>query len=88
MSVVSDSVRPHRWQPTRLPCPWDSPGKNWSGCHFLLQCMKANSEREVASSIHRDNLISISFVSQKGENEVEIVDEKIVENTIEHINAT
>ena len=27
-SVVSDSVRPHRWQPTRLPCPWDSPGKN------------------------------------------------------------
>ena len=50
--------------------------------------MKANSEREVASSIHRDNLISISFVSQKGENEVEIVDEKIVENTIEHINAT
>ena len=30
-SVVSDSVRPHRWQPTRLPHPWDSPGKNWSG---------------------------------------------------------
>ena len=27
-SVVSDSVRPHRWQPTRLPHPWDSPGKN------------------------------------------------------------
>ena len=33
-----DSVRPHRWQPTRLPCPWDSPGKNTRvGCHFLLQ---------------------------------------------------
>ena len=40
-SVVSDSVRPHRVQPTRLPCTWDSPGKNTRvGCHFLLQCMK------------------------------------------------
>ena len=48
-SVVSDSVRPHRWQPTRLPCPWDSPGKNTGvRCHFLLQCMKVKSEREVA----------------------------------------
>ena len=37
-SVVSDSVRPHRQQPTRLLCPWDSPGKNTGGgCHFLLQ---------------------------------------------------
>ena len=26
--VMSDSVRPYRWQPTRLPRPWDSPGKN------------------------------------------------------------
>ena len=40
-SVVSNSVRPQRQQPTRLPCPWDSPGKNTGvGCHFLLQCMK------------------------------------------------
>ena len=39
--LVSDSVRPHGRQPTRLPCPWDSPGKNTGvGCHFLLQCMK------------------------------------------------
>jgi len=38
-SVVSDSVRPHRRQPARLPRPWDSPGKNTGvGCHFLLQC--------------------------------------------------
>ena len=38
---MSDSVRPHRRQPTRLPHPWDSPGKNTGvGCHFLLQCMK------------------------------------------------
>ena len=36
-------------QPARLPCPWDSPGKNTGvGCHFLLQCMKMKSEREVA----------------------------------------
>ena len=40
-SVVPDSVQPHRRQPTRLPRPWDSPGKNTGvGCHFLLQCMK------------------------------------------------
>ena len=50
-SVVSDSVRPHRWQPTRLPCPWDSPGKNTGvDCHFFLQCMKVKSESEVAQS--------------------------------------
>ena len=50
-SAVSDSVRPHRRQPTRLPHPWDSPGKNTGvGCHFLLQCMKVKSESEVAQS--------------------------------------
>ena len=50
-SVVSNSVRPHRWQPTRLPCPWDSPGKNTGvGCRFLLRCMKVKSESEVAQS--------------------------------------
>ena len=38
-----------RRQPTRLPRPWDSPGKNTGvGCHFLLQCMKVKSESEVA----------------------------------------
>ena len=48
---MSDSVRPHRWQPTRLPHPRDSPGKNTGmGCHFLLQCMKVKSESEVAQS--------------------------------------
>ena len=46
---MSNSVRPHRRQPTRLPRPWDSPGKNTgAGCHFLLQCMKVKSESEVA----------------------------------------
>ena len=50
-SVVSDSVQPNRQQPTRLPRPWDSLGKNTGvGCHFLLQCMKVKSESEVAQS--------------------------------------
>ena len=45
------SVRPHRWQPIRLPHPWDSPGKNTGvGCHFLLQCMKVKSESEVTQA--------------------------------------
>ena len=47
-SVVSDSVWPHGLQPTRLLHPRDSPGKNTGvGCHFLLQCMKVESESEV-----------------------------------------
>ena len=50
-SVVSDSVWPHRRQPTRLPCPWNSPGKNTGvGCHFLLQCVKVKRKSEVAQS--------------------------------------
>ena len=41
---MSDSLRPHRQQPTRLPRPWNSPGKSTGvGCHFLLQCMKVKS---------------------------------------------
>ena len=45
---MSDSVRPHRHQPTRLPCPWDSPGKNTGlGCHLLLQCMKVKLLRHI-----------------------------------------
>ena len=48
---MSDSVWPHKWQPTRLPCPWDSLGKNTGvGWHLLLQCMKVESESEVAQS--------------------------------------
>ena len=44
-------VQSHIWQPTRLLCPWDSPGKNTEGgCHFLLQCMKVKSENEVTQS--------------------------------------
>ena len=48
---MSDSVQPHRWQPTRLPSSWDSPGKNTGvGCHFFLQCMNVKSESEFAQS--------------------------------------
>ena len=48
---MSDSVRPYRRKPTRLPRPWDSPGENTRvGCHFLLQCIKVKSESEVAQS--------------------------------------
>ena len=48
---MSDSVQPHRRQPTRVPRPWDSPGRNTGvGCHCLLQCMKVKSESEVAQS--------------------------------------
>ena len=63
MSVVSDSVRPHRRQPTRLPHSWDSPGKNTGvGCQFLLQCMKVKSENEVPQScLTLSNLMDCSL---------------------------
>ena len=49
---MSDSVRPHRRQPTRCPRPWDSPGKNTGvGCHFLLQCMKVKVKVKSLSSV-------------------------------------
>ena len=47
---MSDSVRPHRWQPTRLPLLWDSPGKKTGVCCHFLQCMKVKSESEVTQS--------------------------------------
>ena len=48
---MSNSVRPQRWQPTRLPRPWDSPGKNPGvGCHCLLHCVKVKSESEITQS--------------------------------------
>ena len=44
-STLCDSID------SRLPRPWDSPGKNTGvGCHFLLQCMKVKSESEAAQS--------------------------------------
>ena len=50
-SVLSNSMQPQRQQPTRLPRPWDSPGKNTGvGCHFLFQCMKVKTQSEVTRS--------------------------------------
>ena len=52
---MSNSVRPYRWQPTRLPHPWDSPGKNTGvGCHFFPQyaddtTLMTESEEELKS---------------------------------------
>ena len=63
---MSDSVRPHRQQPTRLPRPWDSPGKNTGvGCHFFLQCMKVKSESEVTKvkSLSRVRLLATSWTA-------------------------
>ena len=49
-SVASSSLWPHGWQPTRLLCLWDSPGKSTGvGCHCLLQCIKVKKS-EVAQS--------------------------------------
>ena len=49
---MSDSVRPHRRQPTRLCRPWDSPGKNTGvGCHFFLQCMKVKVKVKLLSRV-------------------------------------
>ena len=52
---MSNSVKPCRWQHTRLPHPWDSSGKNSGvGCHFLLQCMKVKSESDPDSSVGKE----------------------------------
>ena len=60
-------VRPHRWQPTRLPHPWDSSGKNTGvGCHFLLQCMKVKRESEVTQSCHNPTDCSLPGSSAYG----------------------
>ena len=56
---MSDSVWSHRWQPTRLPRPWDSPGKNTGvGCHFLLQCIKMK-----VKSLSRVRLLVITWTA-------------------------
>ena len=59
LSIVSDSVRPQRRQPTRLSHPWDSPGKNTGvGCHFLFQCMKVK-----VKSLSRVRLLATSWTA-------------------------
>ena len=49
---VNKGPSSHRRQPTRLPRPWDSPGKNTGvGCQFLLQCMKVKMKVKSLSRV-------------------------------------
>ena len=69
------TLQPHRQQPTRLPHPWDSPGKNTGvGCHFLLQCMKVKSESEVTQSY-----LTLSDCSLPGSSVHEIFQARVLE---------
>ena len=64
---MSDSVWSHRWQPTRLPSPWDSPGKNTGvGCHFILQCMKAKVKAQLCPTLRSPMDCSLSGSSVHG----------------------
>ena len=75
---MSDSVQPHRQQPTRLPRPRDSPGKNTGvGCHFLLQCMKVKSENEIAQSCL--TLSNLTDCSPPGSSTHEIFQARLLE---------
>ena len=59
---MSDSVRPHRQQPSRLPHPWDSPGKNIRvGCHFLFQCIKGKVKVKSISRVQLSDLMDCSL---------------------------
>ena len=50
---MSNPVRPHRRQPTRLPRPWDSSGKNTGvGCYFLLQCILKSRDITLPTKVH------------------------------------
>ena len=50
---ASSPVEPHRWQPTRLPRPWDSPGKNTGlGCHFLLDSILKSRDITLPTNVH------------------------------------
>ena len=61
-SVVSDSVRPQRRQPTRLPRPWDSPGKNTGvGCHFLLHMLQLCNLLSLELKVHRSSMYYFFF---------------------------
>ena len=66
-SVVSDSLRPHRLQPTRLLCPWDSPGRNTGvGCHFLLQEIFPTKGSNLGLPYCRQTLYHLSHQGRNG----------------------
>ena len=77
---MSNSVRPHRRQPTRLLCPWDFPGKSTGvGCHCLLrkhlhlwQFATAGTETLYAKYtyiVFTLNFLLVSKEEKKGEND-------------------
>ena len=77
---MSNSVRSHRQQPTRLPCPWDSPGKNTGvGFYFLLQCMKVKSESESEIAQSCPNLSDPMDCSLPGSTIHEIFQARVLE---------
>ena len=87
---MSDSVRPRRWQPTRLPRPWDSPGKNTGvGGHFLSQCMKVKSESEVtqsSSTLHNPGDCSLPGSSVHGIFQARVLEWGAIDTHYSHIN--
>ena len=52
---MSDSLRPHELQPTKLFCPWDSPGKSGVGCHALFQGIFPNQRSNPGILFEKDN---------------------------------
>ena len=63
-SVMSNSLRPHGLEPTRLLCPWDFPGKNTGvGCHFLLLTLSFYSN----FPLNVQEMISLCIKVNKGE---------------------
>ena len=59
---MSDSVQPHRRQPTRLPCPWDSPGKNTGvgSLSLLQQIFLTRTERDTCIPLFIAALFTIA----------------------------
>ena len=54
---MSDSLRPHGLQPTRILHPWDSPGKSTGvGCHRLLR-----QNAVLGCNLKNDRMISVHF---------------------------
>ena len=67
-SVLSDCLRPHGLWPSRLRCPWDSPGKNTGvGCHFLLQGLFPTQVSNPSLPHCRQTLYCLSHQGSPGE---------------------
>ena len=61
LSVMSDSLRPHGLQATRLLCPWDFPGKSTGvGCHCLLRIVFLMNNITIAYVLRKKKLTSVT----------------------------